>query len=706
MQTSNKPGKLTLPFANSGSKNSIPVPSQIGITPGAASYTDGFPPLTMTPLEAGGVPPSGFDFNGVFFAITAALRWEAAGAGYAYDSAFATDSNIGGYPLNALVARSDGKGYWINLAENNTTNPESSGSNWGMAFASGIAAITMTSSNYTLTPLEYGLGIIRITGLLTTNLNLIFPAITGTWLVINATTGNFSITAKTAAGTGVIVGDCGYVACDGTNIISTLATLLNSTNLSQGVALVGGGIRAVKTITDLKACPKTGAQWVFATGYYAQGDGGGGFYYYDAADTTSADNGGTIIVATDGGRWKLDYLNMKMSLKNWGGKSDNGVTNNTVPYNNFLAWAATVASATCTLNLEKGSWYFNTKPNNTAVQVIIKGEGRVATQLYRNYNGATTNDGLFNLAPGANGSDIRSMALISGSGVTGGCLLSNIATSGSAADYCQLHDILITSGGTNTHQYGIVWDGGLRVTGAVGVRDTTWTDVAVFGGANGSAFIKSVVAFNASGLNTFPAGGSSGAVVITGNASVPSQYASVNGATFGDLILDYCHYLNCNVGFIGGNLNNTNQSLYCTVNANVGGNKQSFWLSSLLNDPEVGFQQVFTTATGAAAFVGGVQAVINITSGATVNLTFTDAAIEFKIWDTVNGNGAKVYCEQASATVGIQSVSSTFVNSNTPTSSQIGIFKSSFSYGVSIKNGQPGTATIAVLSLGRITGLS
>ena len=36
--------------SDSGKTYPIPVPSQIAITPGAASFTDGFPPLTRTPL--------------------------------------------------------------------------------------------------------------------------------------------------------------------------------------------------------------------------------------------------------------------------------------------------------------------------------------------------------------------------------------------------------------------------------------------------------------------------------------------------------------------------------------------------------------------------------------------------------------------------------------------------------------------------------
>ena len=35
----------------------VPIPSQQGVTPGAASFTDGFPPLTFVAGVAGGIPP-------------------------------------------------------------------------------------------------------------------------------------------------------------------------------------------------------------------------------------------------------------------------------------------------------------------------------------------------------------------------------------------------------------------------------------------------------------------------------------------------------------------------------------------------------------------------------------------------------------------------------------------------------------------------
>jgi hypothetical protein len=207
MQLTNAPGKLVLPFAASGAKNDIPVDSQIGITAGAASLVDGFPPLTRTPLAAGGTPPSGLDMNGVLYELSAILRWANAGAGYVYDGTFATDSNVGGYPKGARVLRSDGLGYWFNTTDNNTTNPESAGAvaaGWLPDFTTGAAAITMTGANVTLTELQYGKPVIVITGLLTANLNLIFPNIVGEWVVINGTTGSFSINCKTAAGTRVV----------------------------------------------------------------------------------------------------------------------------------------------------------------------------------------------------------------------------------------------------------------------------------------------------------------------------------------------------------------------------------------------------------------------------------------------------------------------------------------------------------------------
>ena len=134
MQSSDAPGKLVKPFADGASssyKRTIPTLSQIGITDGAASLTDGFPPLTATARSAGGVPPDIKDVNGILNEVSAWSRWQAVGGQVLWDAPYS--AAIGGYPAGALVRSStpgNGRLFWYNTAENNTTNPDAGGSNW------------------------------------------------------------------------------------------------------------------------------------------------------------------------------------------------------------------------------------------------------------------------------------------------------------------------------------------------------------------------------------------------------------------------------------------------------------------------------------------------------------------------------------------------------------------------------------------------
>ncbi len=253
MQLTNTPAKLVLPFANAGAKNTIPTASQIGITAGAASLVDGFPPLTRTPIASGGVPPSGLDMNGILFELSAILRWANAGGGYAFDGTFAADSNVGGYPKGARIMRSDGLGYWFNTVENNTTDPENTGAGvaaaagWVPDYTNGVTTVAMASANVTLTPVQYGKPVIVITGTLTANLNLIFPNLANEWTVINNTTGAFTITCKTAAGTGLVVNTAALIVGDGTNIQSAITDA--AAIFGETVATATGGTADAITAT-------------------------------------------------------------------------------------------------------------------------------------------------------------------------------------------------------------------------------------------------------------------------------------------------------------------------------------------------------------------------------------------------------------------------------------------------------------------------
>lgn len=150
MQASNAPTKIQTPFANAGDKQTIPVASQIGITDGRASYTDGFPPLTRTPVVAGGVPPFGTDMNGILNAVTAIQQWQSAGGRFVYDAAFA--AAIGGYPKGASLQKADGSGAWLCTTDNNSTNPDTGGAGW-LDFSGGrLIGAQVFTANGTYTP--------------------------------------------------------------------------------------------------------------------------------------------------------------------------------------------------------------------------------------------------------------------------------------------------------------------------------------------------------------------------------------------------------------------------------------------------------------------------------------------------------------------------------------------------------------------------
>jgi hypothetical protein len=158
MQLSDIVARFNIPWGNSAGvsyTHAIPQASQIGITPGAASLTDGFPPLNFLPVGGGGIPPFGQDFNGIFNWVTDAIQWIQAGGTWGYDSTFS--AAINGYPQGAIVVAASGIGnFWLNLVDNNTSNPDTGGANWvpfslGVPSPSAISAAITLGSAQTLT---------------------------------------------------------------------------------------------------------------------------------------------------------------------------------------------------------------------------------------------------------------------------------------------------------------------------------------------------------------------------------------------------------------------------------------------------------------------------------------------------------------------------------------------------------------------------
>jgi hypothetical protein len=97
------------------------------------------------------------------------------------------------------------------------------------------------SSNITLSSTQYENFCHRYTGILTGDIDVIVPALNRLYLIENATTGAFTLTVKTPAGTGAAVtqGERAFVYCDGTNVVAAISTM---TSVADDTAPQLGGV--------------------------------------------------------------------------------------------------------------------------------------------------------------------------------------------------------------------------------------------------------------------------------------------------------------------------------------------------------------------------------------------------------------------------------------------------------------------------------
>ncbi len=271
MQASDLPTRFDIPFANNAAPSyTRPVPknSQIGIQDGAASDFDGFPPLTFIPQTAGGFPPFGQDFNGLLNQISAWTRWYSAGGPVLWNSSYSTA--IGGYPLGALVASTviDGV-YWLSLADNNTSDPDTGGANWvgwraGNGFALDVsgtanaiqAVLVPGIASYASivgTPLTIKKNVLTNTSVVTVDLGLgplplVYPD--GSPMLANFTNGWGSIPA------GAMIS----IVCQGSSFV-----LVSQATGPAAIIQVQAGIDGIRPVTSLTTLfsPFTSKGWIF-----------------------------------------------------------------------------------------------------------------------------------------------------------------------------------------------------------------------------------------------------------------------------------------------------------------------------------------------------------------------------------------------------------------------------------------------------------
>lgn len=305
MQQSNQPPKFVIPFAqNDPAKAVIPATSPDDTR---ASQALGFPPRTGLPPEAGGVPPQKADMNGALNQLAGPILWALAGGRFAFDNAFAADTNVGGYPLGADLLAADARGSWVSTANDNTANPDTVGTGWVPGYHYGATTLAgQTGGNVTLSPAQAAKRVITVTGTLTSNLVLIVPAWVYAWTFYNSTSGAFSVSVRTAAGSAAAIPQNGAptpVSCDGTNCSLLAANIAPAASPTQAARLdqVGGRLLNTQVFTASGTyTPTVGTARVKVT--VVGGGGGGG-----ASNSTGAGQA-ACGVSGGGGGWAIGWV--------------------------------------------------------------------------------------------------------------------------------------------------------------------------------------------------------------------------------------------------------------------------------------------------------------------------------------------------------------------------------------------------------------
>ncbi len=127
MKLNDIPKLMPVPFGVNGPREEIRDESLAGKP--FASYSDGFPPITMLMKQAGGLPPQGKDMNQILFELASGQRWSNAGAGYKFNATFS--DAVGGYPKGAQLLSNDGTKVYVSTKDDNKTDFNASpGPDW------------------------------------------------------------------------------------------------------------------------------------------------------------------------------------------------------------------------------------------------------------------------------------------------------------------------------------------------------------------------------------------------------------------------------------------------------------------------------------------------------------------------------------------------------------------------------------------------
>jgi hypothetical protein len=162
-----------------------------------------------------------------------------------------------------------------------------------------IAKSVAGASNVTLTALEGMNVLFEFTGVVTANIAVIVPNNKKRYQVENLTTGNFTLTVKTAAGTGIVVpqGDTLSLYCNGINIEDANSMKVDTTGTTSSAVLPKGTTAQRDTVplagflrynTDTLGFEGyNGTVWGAVGGGATGGTGNAAFYENDSVITAN-----------------------------------------------------------------------------------------------------------------------------------------------------------------------------------------------------------------------------------------------------------------------------------------------------------------------------------------------------------------------------------------------------------------------------------
>jgi hypothetical protein len=169
------------------------------------------------------------------------------------ESSFTLDIDEGGY------FTTDGTNYYV-LFHNDSVSNDFTRLTLSVA---GSADVTLSASQAAFDVQEY-------TGVLTGDIDVIVPTAVARWYVYNNTSGAFTLTVKTAAGTGITVtqGTRQILYCDGTNVVKAVDSGTGTvTSITAGTGLSGGTITGSGTISLANTAVSLGTYGSASTGW-------------------------------------------------------------------------------------------------------------------------------------------------------------------------------------------------------------------------------------------------------------------------------------------------------------------------------------------------------------------------------------------------------------------------------------------------------